>query len=335
MYNPTARDRTILAADVGGTKTLLLLRLIDRRGEVSELAQAHYQSADYPSLEKMAQHFLQQHGNKAVDSACFAVAGPVLQHDGWQSARLTNLPWQLDSRSMGEELSIPRVDLLNDFQAIGYSLDVLADDDLVTLHQAEADPRRPRLLVGAGTGLGVGLLYPDEDGYISYPSEGGHTAFAPADEQQQALLEFLQQELPRVSYERLLSGNGLINIYRFLLQREGNQRSALLEENDPAAAIGRHGVDNSDELAAEAVALFCRIYGAFTGDLALIALAGGGVYIAGGIAPKLLPRLREGAFMAAYADKGRMRELVRDFPVHVITNPNCGLLGAAHYAART
>lgn len=322
-----------LAADVGGTKTLLQLRL-NSHGQLGPVvAEQRYPSADYATLENMVADFLADHPEHPPASACFAVAGPVQQQDTFQQARLTNLPWQLDTRSMSERLGIARIALLNDFQAIGYSLDELGDDELAPLQSAPAVNRAPRLVVGAGTGLGVCTLCPDGDDYISYPTEGGHIAFAPTDEQQLELLRFLQAEYGRVSCERLLSGSGLGAIYRFLLQRRGGD-DTLLQQADPAAAIGTAAMAGSNPLALQAVSLFSRIYGATVGDLALASLPAGGVFIAGGIAPKLLPFLQNGSFVEAFCAKGRMSELMHGLPLQVITNPQAGLLGAAHFAAR-
>lgn len=334
MSERTTTEKLLLAADVGGTKTLLQLYRIDATGTRHELAQQLLQSSAYPSLEELTQQFIRESGEGNPDSACFAVAGPVKHQGERQTARLTNLPWQLDNILLGETLGIDRVSLLNDFQAIGYSLNELADDTLVTLHQADGSRDGSRLLLGAGTGLGVSLLFPHSGENVTHPSEGGHLAFAPRDETQLALLQFLLQERPRISYERILSGPGLVNIYRFLLQREAIRNDPLLQETDPAAAIGNAGLQGENVIASEAITLFCRILGAFAGDLALATLPSGGVYIAGGIAPKLLSRLQDGTFMESYSDKGRMRELVRSFPVNVITNSRSGLLGAAVYAAK-
>lgn len=334
VSTPVNSAKCILAADVGGTKTLLQLRTIDAGGHATPIAEQRYPSGDFASLEDLVTKFLDENGQARPDSACLAVAGPVRQHGERQSASLTNLPWQLDSQAMTERLGIPRLALLNDFQAIGYSIDELGADDLAPLHQPPACEGAPRLVVGAGTGLGVCTLFPDNGRYISYPAEGGHMAFAPRDSQQQQLLQFLQPQYDRVSWERLVSGAGLANIYRFLLPASQRESDPLLAQTDAAAAIGQQAGSASHPVATSAVQLFSRLYGAFTGDLALATLPAGGVYIAGGIAPKLLSYLQEGPFMEAYLDKGRMHELVHGFPVQVITNPRCGLLGAAHFAAR-
>ena len=232
---PNPGDKLLIAADVGGTKTLLQLFRADPDYHLTPLAEQRYPSADFDSLEQIVQRFLEEHAVGQSHSACFAVAGPVQRQGNAQTARLTNLPWQLDSVNMGRTLGIPHIALINDFQAIGYSLDELAEDELIPLNPVAPTPGGPRLVVGAGTGLGVCTLFPDNGHYTSYPSEGGHIAFAPRDREQEALLQFLLQEHPRVSCERLVSGNGLINIYRYLLQREG-----LGDPTRPPPSANRH-----------------------------------------------------------------------------------------------
>lgn len=329
-------DALILAADVGGTKTLLQLLRRDNNSAhgIVPLAEQRYQSQSFDSLEGMVEHFLQECTQERPHSACFAVAGPVSQLAHGQQSQLTNLPWQLDSQQLSTALHIPNVTLLNDFQAIGYSLDVLGAHELEPLHPRPLNEHAPRLVVGAGTGLGVCLVTPDGDSYRSFPTEGGHLAFAPLDIQQESLYYFLRDKHLRVSYERLLSGAGLVNIYRFLLHNMPYEDEALLHAEDPAAAIGRHALEGKHPAATEAVQLFMRIYGAFAGDMALACLPQGGLYIAGGIAPKLLPLMQNGEFMQAFRHKGRMQAVMETIPVQIITNPACGLLGAARYAAR-
>lgn len=331
-----AAPRLILAADVGGTKTLLQMRRIneDSPSPGQVVAAQRYNSSAFDSLESMVGHFLEESALGTPQSACFAVAGPVRREGSAQRSQLTNLPWQLDTRQLKQVLDIPHVHLLNDFQAIGYSLDVLEAGELTPLNNAVAQLGGPRLIVGAGTGLGVCLVFPEHGHAVSYPSEGGHLAFAPQDAEQVALLQFLQTEHDRVSYERLISGMGLINVYRFLQRDMPQPDDPLLGAEDPAAAIGEHGLAQPRSPAGMALALFAKLYGAFSGDMALACLPLSGVFIAGGIAPKLLSCLQQGGFMQAFTDKGRMRELMTSLPVQVITNPQCGLLGAAHYAAR-
>lgn len=334
--NSETAARLVLAADVGGTKTLLQLRRINGiRGDSGKpVAEQRYASQSFASLEAMVQRFLEESGQPLPDGACFAVAGPVHEEDGHQQARLTNLPWCLHTGRLSATLGIPHTLLLNDFQAIGYSLEELSPDELSPIHPATAQAGGPQLVVGAGTGLGVCLVMRNREHVTCYPSEGGHMAFAPQDAQQQSLLNFLKPELGRVSYERLVSGSGLVGIYRFLLSQQRQEEDQLLSATDPAAAIGERAVAGDHSLALEAVTLFTRLYGAFAGDMSLACLPTGGVYIAGGIAPKLLPCLQQGAFMDAFFDKGRMTELMHRFPVHIITNPQSGLLGAAYCAAR-
>ena len=330
-----SNEALILAADVGGTKTLLqLLRREPNapHGAVA-LAEKRYVSQAFGSLTSMVQDFLGEAALGQPHSACFAVAGPVSLQQDRQTARLTNLPWELDSLEMGASLGIPHVHLLNDFQAIGYSLDVLAAEELLPLQSRPVEAQAPRLVVGAGTGLGVCLVVEDGGQARSHATEGGHIAFAPLDIQQDSLNLYLRAQFSRVSAERLLSGSGLVQIYRFLLQQHQLPEDGLLQQADPAAAIGEHALSGAG-LPLEAVRLFLRIYGATVGDLALASLPRGGVYIAGGIAPKLLPLMQNGEFMQAFADKGRMRPLMEQLAVQVITNPACGLLGAARYAAR-
>ena len=326
----------LLAADVGGTKTLLQLLRPDPQAPhgLTAIAEQRHASQAFASLETMVTAFLHEAGHGQPQSACLAVAGPIRQQAARQFSQLTNLAWRLDSQQLSEALRIPQLSLLNDFQAIGYSLEVLGEQELAPLQSAHADPDAPRLVVGAGTGLGVCLVIPEGTSYTSYPTEGGHLAFAPLDIQQESLYFFLRNQYRRVSYERLLSGAGLVNIYQFLLHARHEEDDPLLHGEDPAAAIGTHALNGQHPLAIEAVELFMRIYGAFVGDLALACLPRGGVYIAGGIAPKLLALLQRGEFLTAFQQKGRMSAIMGDFPIQVITNPASGLLGAARFAAR-
>jgi glucokinase len=321
----------VLAGDIGGTK--VLLRCSDVAGTAHRLVAEHrFESADYDGLLAMVREFQRLTGISSFEAACFGVAGPI-GADG-KTARLTNLPWVIDSDALARELSIPRVRLLNDFQAVGCSIEALTADDLVVLQAGDSAPRTNRALIGAGTGLGQGLLIWIGQYYEAIPSEGGHVDFAPTDEVQVDLLRFLRQQYGRVSYERVLSGAGLVQLYRFFRQRGV---AGSLDAADPEAAPARvttAALAETDPAAVAALRIFVSIYGAQAGNVALATLALGGVYIAGGIAPKILPALHEGTFMRAFLDKGRYTELLKRVPVCVITNERAGLLGAALVASR-
>ncbi|HEX9626721.1 MAG TPA: glucokinase [Acidiferrobacterales bacterium] len=325
----------VLTGDIGGTKTLLQLADVEG-GACRVLAERRFDSAAYKDLASMAQEFVAAERPAArVTGACFGVAGPVTTAGGRQTAKLTNLPWRLDSASLARALDVPHVRLINDFQAVGYGLEALRPGDLSVLQPGRAEARAPRALIGAGTGLGVGVLVWSGDHYEVLPSEGGHVDFAPTDDRQIALLNFLRDRYKRVSVERVVSGPGLVNIYRFLAQQHGHATDDLSESQaDPAAAISTAGAQGSDALAVEAMEIFVEAYGAFAGNLALSLLPRGGVYIAGGIAPKIVEMLRTGDFLNAFRDKGRMGALLEDIPVQVVMNPKVGLLGAALAAGR-
>lgn len=318
----------ILAGDIGGTNTRL--QLVDNAGATpAVIASRSYPSQAYADLESAIGDFLAHHPHPKIDSACLAVAGPVQVSEAGQSARLTNLPWQLNSVSLSQKLGIPRLRLLNDFQATAYGIAGLQQAELVTLQEGSRKAKAPCLVLGAGTGLGVCQLIWQGDFYEAIPGEGGHLAFAPTSELEDELLHFMRLELGRVSCERLLSGSGISAIYRFLLHREAIGDDALLHGPDPAAAISAAALNGSSRRAEHALEIFCAIYGAVAGDLALINLAHGGVYIAGGIAPRILPLLQQGGFLHAFHAKGRMRPLSESMPVQVVTNTDVGLLGAA------
>ncbi len=330
----------VLAGDVGGTKTLLLVAECDAGG-CRKLRQERFESGAYDGLSPMVQGFLSTAGGAAegLDHACFGIAGPVEGDTGGQRARVTNLPWELDSTQLAATLGLAQVRLINDFQAVGYGIDALAAADLIPLQEGHPVPGGPRVVIGAGTGLGEGLLIWQSGHYEVLPSEGGHTDFAPTDADQVAVFEALRRRYGRVSYERVLSGRGLVNLLEHLPRAPGEQPSAELDEamhaGDPAAAISEFALSGRDRLAERALECFVRIYGAKAGNLALTCLATGGVFLAGGIAPKILPRLREGPFMTAFRDKGRMAGLLATLPVRVIRNPQVGLLGAALAAMKS
>ncbi|MEW6353916.1 MAG: glucokinase [Pseudomonadota bacterium] len=333
----------VLAGDIGGTKTWL--RIVDA-SDGAVLFERRYASANYAGLAPMVQDFFAAAGVAArpLGSACFGIAGPVMQHGREQWVNVTNLPWELRSAKLAEELGIPKVAFINDFQAIGYGIEALRAQDLLPLQDAQAVPRAPRLVIGPGTGLGMGIMVWQGDRYEPLPSEGGHVDFAPTDTLQVELLNYLMARCDHVSYERVLSGPGLVTIYEFLREKnpslasfEENPPSALLfqgEDIDTAAAISQEALAGGDATATQAVRLFVAICGAYAGNLALVGLPFGGVYISGGIAPKLREVFTRGDFMRAFLAKGRMDALLRRMPVHIILNPQVGLLGAALAASR-
>jgi glucokinase len=318
----------VLAGDVGGTKTLLLLARHSELG-MERLAQARYASADWTGMDTMVQDFLHRNaGQPKPENVCLAVAGPA--ETG--KAKLTNLPWSVDADALCEAFGFQRVEVVNDFAAVAGGLGMLANNDLVSLQPGETVGGGARLAIGAGTGLGVAYVL--ADGTV-LPTEGGHVGFAPADDLQIELLKYMQlRHGGRASIERLLSGRGIVDIHRFLTGREGREAEWPASHDDPAAAISNAALSGGDEMAARTLRLFAQILGAVAGDFALAGLARGGVYVAGGIAPKILSFLRDGNFIAAFVDKGRFADWARQVPVRVVMNTEIGLLGAAAWASR-
>lgn len=332
----------VLAGDIGGTKTWL--QMVDFPAQskgASIICEQRYQSASYSGLVPMLREFLAsatESPSSTPDKACFGVAGPITESAGGQSVKVTNLPWEFSTENLARELAIQKIRLINDFQAVGYGIEALEAHDLVALQTALALPGAPRLVIGAGTGLGTGLLIRQDDHYEALSSEGGHINFAPTDELQIDLLNDLMERAGRVSYERVLSGPGLVSIYEFLCRRSpdetGDDLQQALWSGDQAAVISEFALSGRDKLASQALDVFVDIYGAYAGDLALVSLARGGVYIAGGIAPKIIERLKSGGFMHAFNAKGRMSRLVGAMSVQVVMNPKVGLMGAALAASR-
>lgn len=322
----------ILAADVGGTKTWLRLGRF-YQGELATLREERFASADYPRFEELLARFLGSEG-QSIAVACLGVAGPV--EDG--VCRTTNLPWRLEAKALSRQLGGAKVQLLNDLEAAAFGILHLPEAQFVELNPA-AKPRLQahRAVIAAGTGLGEALILETERGPVIVATEGGHCDFAPVAAEQDSLLAWLRTCYPsHVSYERVLSGPGLVEIYRFLGTRYPEQKNlelaCLTKTEDPAAVIGQLGVAKQDALCYEALKWFARIYGAEAGNLVLKSLALGGLYVAGGIAPKILPILKEGWFMAGFTAKGRFRELLETVPVKVVLNPKLVLIGAQAWA---
>jgi glucokinase len=319
----------ILAGDVGGTKVHLALYDFSG-GKLAHKRDQLYPAKDFDGLEAIVTAFL---GTEKVTAACFGVPGPV--RDG--RLRLTNLPWTLDSRELSASLSIEHVFLINDLEANGYGVAELAPDQILTLSEGDASQMGNRALIAAGTGLGEGLLIWNGRTHIPYPSEGGHCDFAPRNEDEIDLLRFLQQKYDgRISYERVISGMGLTNIYEFLREVRGLEEPAWLTERmaaeDPNAVITELALAGKSEICEKSLEIFVSVYGAEAGNLALKVLAVGGLYVGGGIAPRIVEKLKDGSFMKAFTDKGRLSQLLVNTPVRVILESRAALLGAAAYA---
>jgi glucokinase len=344
----------ILAGDIGGTKTnLALYDWTTERTEPLRLETFH--SADYKSLEEILVEFLtppkpptpldelEIAGEEAVPeapaeplilaAACFGVAGPVIENH----CRTTNLPWVIEGPAIAAQFKIPHVQLLNDLEAAAYGILWLRPDEVEVLNPGNPPRKRQALaLIAAGTGLGEGILFWDGKSYRPMPSEGGHADFAPTNDYEIDLLRYLRTQYLHVSYERLLSGPGLHAIYEFIRETKSNEPTWLAEKikaGNPAAEIAEAGLKGQADIAAQTLDLFASIYGAEAGNLALKALALDGVYVAGGMAPKLIKKLKDGTFMKAFTNKGRYKRLLGTIPVKVVMNQEAGLIGAASVAS--
>lgn len=315
-----------LAGDIGGTKSLLALF-----ADGSACFERRYTSREFAMFDALLLRFLADarealSGTPIIRAACFGVAGPV--HE--DHVQLTNLPWRIERNALCSRLQVPEIRLLNDFAAAAWGIRQLQPGDFETLQEGLVVRSAPRVVLGAGTGLGIAYVIGQED---PVAGEGGHAGFAPATELQMALWYYLRARVGRVEWEHVVSGPGLLRIYAFLKERGDTAESAQLRAclnatNDPAV-ISRFAIEYGDPLAAAALDLFLACYGAVAGDHGLNVMARGGVFIAGGIAPKVLPRLRRGGFTAAFNDKGEFSREARRMPLHVTTNDRLGLIGAA------
>ncbi|MBP0019971.1 MAG: glucokinase [Cyanobacteria bacterium SBLK] len=326
----------LLAGDIGGTKTILqAVEAID--GELKPLFEEKYPSQNFADLVPIAREFLATAAKEVgrelqPEKACFAIAGPVEK----DKCTLTNLSWVLDGRRLEKELNISKVSLINDFAAIGYGIFGLKPDDVHHLQDVPGEKNAPIAILGAGTGLGEGFVIPQGDGYRVFASEGGHADFAPRNEREFKLLKFFHnvRRLQRVSVERVVSGMGIAAIYEFLTSLgdipESSEIAAEIakEDADIGAIVSLGAMEKGDLLCKKTLDLFIEVYGAEAGNLALKLLPYGGLYIAGGIAAKILPVLEEGKFMMAFKTKGRVSPVLDNVPVCVILNPQVGLLGA-------
>jgi glucokinase len=323
----------ILAGDIGGTKTNLALYEI--KGKELYLKDfKQYPSKEHESFLEIIESFKGEFlKDLPLKSACFGIAGPVVEG----KCNATNLPWEVDVLSLRQSLKIGDVLLINDLEATAYGMLYLKEEEFVSLNPKGKERAATRAVIAAGTGLGEGILYFDGKSYHPMGTEGGHTDFAPLNEEQDQLLDWLREKYNgHVSYERILSGEGIYALYEFLKHKGSMEESikmkALPKSVDKSAMVSRCAMEEKDPLCCKTMELFCSIYGSEAGNLALKSLSLGGVFIGGGIAPKILPLLQNSSFMEKFLDKGRFRELLEDIQVKISLNENTALLGAAYFA---
>jgi glucokinase len=314
----------VLAGDIGGTNARFAIIEGDKI-----LFEKHYPSRDFDKFEEVFAVFVEDAPEPVPLCACLAVAGVV---EG-NRVEATNIPWTIDGNDLKKRFGLETLRLINDFEAAAMGITVLHRDHLVQIGGGKPISDGPKAMLGAGTGLGQAILAPCNKGYRVLPTEGGHVDFAPRNEEEMRLLKYLMKKFPHVSVERILSGPGLVHIYEFLLEEQNYKESVFTKQSakgkDKATHITRHALQGTDELCRQAVSMFCSIYGAEAGNLALKCLATGGVYVAGGIAPKILPILSEGGFRQAFESKGRMEKVLKHIPTYIVISPQLGLLGAA------
>lgn len=322
----------IIAGDMGGTNTRLALVEKDAGGQLQIRDMETFASAKYAGLEDVFKEFVERR-KVTVSNACVGVAGPV------QNGRCAamNLPWIIDAKELEETARIEHVSVINDLEANAYGIPCLAPQDLVTINEGAPNAHGNGAVVSAGTGLGEAGMYWDGHGFHPFATEGGHTDFAPLNQLQYELYEFLLAQYDHVSYERIVSGPGLVNIYRFLRETGRGEEPAWLaaemEDTDAAAVISKNAMHGRSPLCEHALDLFLELYGTEAGNMALKVMARGGVWLGGGIVVKVRQRLLStGGFLRAFTNKGRLRSLMESIPVRIILNEYTALLGAARYA---
>ncbi|MBN1219569.1 MAG: glucokinase [Anaerolineae bacterium] len=321
----------LLAGDIGGTKTHLAVFEPGDRPEIK--TQTIFKSTAYPSLEAVVQEFLAKTVT-TITKAVFGVAGPVVKGQ----SKITNLPWQISEATLSQTLNGVRVKLLNDLEAIGYAVPHLQPNDLAVLNRNQMDTEYSgnKAIIAPGTGLGEAVLFSHNRHYFVLASEGGHTDFAPKTPLEIELLRYLQPRFDHISYERVCSGSGIPNIYTFLKDtqptpEDPNLAAAIAQAADPTPLIIQTGLAGMCQLCQTTLDTFVSILGAESGNLALKVMATGGIYLGGGIPPRILPKLQDGSFMQAFINKGRFAEILGQIPIYVILNNKAALLGAAHY----
>lgn len=320
----------ILAGDVGGTKTNLASFTVEG-GQLVRGRFSTYRNSEYRSLGAILQEYQKENGDR-IERAAFGIAGPVING----RCETTNIPWVVDARELAACVGLPSVGLINDLEATAYGILRLSESDTLILNAGSARSHGTIAVIAAGTGLGEAGLIWNGRRYQALASEGGHTDFAPRNDLEIDLLRYLLTKYKRVSYERVVSGMGIVNLYHFFRARMASPEPKWLTDEmmtgDPAAAISHAALAGKDEACVRAMELFVSLYGAEAGNLALKLLAAGGVYVAGGIAPKILPLLQQATFIDAFTTKGRLSDLVKAMPVYVVLNDKIALHGAAHYA---
>lgn len=326
----------LLAGDIGGTKTNLSIVRRSAHASGIVLVEGSFMNREHASIQSIVDFFLHRHGVAAIDAACFGVAGAV--RDG--VCDMPNLGWRLAEEGLADQLGIPRVILINDLVATAHGIDQLSPDQLLTLNAGRSEANGNRALIAAGTGLGEALMLQSKQGMHVSASEGGHCDFAPGNEVEIGLLQHLWGKFGHASVERVVSGSGLFNIYEYLHTTQRFHESAALHSeiansSDPAALIAINALSKQSRLCEAALHVFVAAYGAEAGNLALKSLATGGIYIGGGIAPKIMPAMQAGSFLSAFVKKGRFSSLLSDIPVHMIMEPRTALFGAIAFITRT
>jgi glucokinase len=321
----------ILAGDIGGTNARLAY-FQPQNGHLHLVSERTFPSREHSELGEIVVQFLDDSGAHP-EAACFGIAGPV--RNG--RVETSNLPWVIEQARLAKQIHLPATLLINDLEASAWGIGALDAGDLVSLNRVTGPAIGNQGVIAPGTGLGEAGLFWDGSRHQVFACEGGHTDFGPQGDLQIELLRFLKTRFGHVSYERILSGPGLVNVYEFLRDeghgKESDEFAVILKNSDPAAAISRAALDGTHPLAEKALDLWISVYGAEAGNLALKVMATGGLFLAGGISPKVLAKLTGPLFMQSFADKGRLRPLLEAMPVHVVTNEKAGLLGAARCAA--
>ncbi len=324
----------IIAGDIGGTKTNLAL-FDENEGSYSFSNLMKFPSQDYKDLKTIVLEYMEKcEAAKGVNRACFAIAGPV--KDG--VCKATNLPWIVDTSDLSKSLNIPTVYLINDLEANAYAIEILPSENILEIHPGKGNLDANRCIVSPGTGLGEAGLYWDGKGHHPFAGEGGHCDFAPRGELQINFCRYLYKRFGHGSYERALSGPGLFNIYEFFRDEEKHEEPSWLAEeiknDDPAKVITQNALEKKSEICEMTLDFFMTLLGAECSNSALKFMATGGVYLGGGIPPKILPKFKEPLFYKAFLDKGRFRELLEEMPIRVILDDKASLKGAAHFCRK-